>query len=670
MKKYYLRNVYPAEYFNPHVQLEYNIENDLHLDCNEAEIKALQYDEYKNKYEEIKKLKNDNYKEIFDKNALLYQEELRMKNREEMSKRKEDAEKILKKQNFNKTVFNNNMKQLSHRNFRKANTLDKDRNTKNKCNEFKEIKVINHDNQDINTYHAEEDFNSIKKLFVPKRTFLKDDKMSNQFLVVDNGNDDGFNRFFDELNLNQNNEFDERMKSKNTLNNNIVDLRGDIEEELLKEDMFQPTNLPLLVINSENGEMPQGRDKETKVNANFLIINEGKVHIKKTGTIKLRGNSSLNSEKKPYLINFDEKTEVLDMPAKAKKWTLIPNMYDKTLMRNILGYKMASIFDLKFSPSCRYIDLILNGDYRGNYLICDKIEVAKDRVNITKMDETCIKEPEISGGYLVQGTGSSMSGDISTFKTDKGITLSYEYPKAEDITEDQKSYLKSKLDEIEAKVYVNITENIDLESFARYFLVEDFSANQDGIFNSFYLYKERGDDKIYFGPVWDFDLAFDNALILYPTNEKKNFAYKFALSNGSANKFLSNLLSNDTVLQKVKDTWKLMTNTVFTKEVMRNYINEQFSLIYESQRLNYIRWDVLNARQFMEAVIRGSFEAEVDYLKEYVEERFDVFGEIVANATSASILEEYPRPGPWGDQWGKHHWKKNENNLRGNDDNN
>lgn len=235
MKKYYLRNVYPAEYFNPHVQLEYNIENDLHLDCNEAEIKALQYDEYKNKYEEIKKLKNDNYKEIFDKNALLYQEELRMKNREEMSKRKEDAEKILKKQNFNKTVFNNNMKQLSHRNFRKANTLDKDRNTKNKCNEFKEIKVINHDNQDINTYHAEEDFNSIKKLFVPKRTFLKDDKMSNQFLVVDNGNDDGFNRFFDELNLNQNNEFDERMKSKNTLNNNIVDLRGDIEEELLKE---------------------------------------------------------------------------------------------------------------------------------------------------------------------------------------------------------------------------------------------------------------------------------------------------------------------------------------------------------------------------------------------------------------------------------------------------
>jgi len=233
MQKYYLRSVYPVEYFNPHVQLEYNLENNLYLNCNEAEIKALQYDEYKNRYEEMKKLKNDNYNEIFNKNALLYQEELRMKNKEEeLSRRKEDAEKILKRQNFNKTVFNNNMKQFSHRNFRKANTLDKDRNIKK---QYKEIKVLNYNNQDIDTYNAADDFNSINKLFVPKKTFLKGDKMSKKILLDDNGDDDEFNKYFDDLNLNQNNEFEEKMKSKNSLNNKIVDLRGDIEEELLKE---------------------------------------------------------------------------------------------------------------------------------------------------------------------------------------------------------------------------------------------------------------------------------------------------------------------------------------------------------------------------------------------------------------------------------------------------
>ena len=440
--------------------------------------------------------------------------------------------------------------------------------------------------------------------------------------------------------------------------------------ELLKEDIYQPTNLPLLVINSENGEMPQGRDKETKVNANFLLINEGTVNVKKTGTIKLRGNSSLNSEKKPYLINFDEKTIVLDMPAKAKKWTLVPNMYDKTLMRNILGYKMSFIFGLKYTPSCRYIDLILNGDYVGNYMICDKIEVSKDRVDIAKMDETCIEEPEISGGYLLQGRGNGRNRDILSFKTNKGITLSYEYPKLEDITEEQKIYIKNKIDEIEAKVYENITENIDLESFARYFLVEDFSGNQDIIFNSFYLYKERRDDKIYFGPVWDFDLAFDNAMVLYPTNEKKNFAYKFALSNGSAAKLVSQILCNENVLKKVKDTWMEMSNTVFTKEIIRNYINEQIELINESQKLNYMRWDVLNSRQFMEAVIRGSFEAEVEYLKEFVDNRFDIFGEIISNATPESVLEETKRGGgrPWGG-WNGGEGGQNPNPWGGNGNN-
>jgi len=67
------------------------------------------------------------------------------------------------------------------------------------------------------------------------------------------------------------------------------------------------------------------------------------------------------------------------------------------LIRNVLAYKISSLLKLKFTPSCRYIDLIFNGNFMGNYLICDKIEVSEGRLNITKMDETCTKEPELSG---------------------------------------------------------------------------------------------------------------------------------------------------------------------------------------------------------------------------------------------------------------------------------
>ena len=465
------------------------------------------------------------------------------------------------------------------------------------------------------------------------------------------------------------------------------EIYGDTESaEEEKEKFYQPTNIPLLIINSGDSEMPQGRDKETKVNVNYILIDEGKINAKQTGTIKLRGNSSVRSEKKPYAVKFDEKTKLLDMPAEEKKWILVPNMYDKTLMRNLLGYHMSFLFGLKFTPSCRYIDLIVNGNYRGNYMICDRIEVRKDRLDLAEMDETCIAEPEITGGYLLEGQGSKRKGDVSTFKTTQGITLSYEYPDIEDITEEQKKYITDKINEVEAEIYANNTESLDLESFVRYFLVEDFSANQDEIFNSFFIYKERGDDKIYFGPTWDFDLAFDNAQVLYPTNEKKNFAYKFALSNGSAAKLVSQILCNENVLKKVKDTWMEMSNTVFTKEIIRNYINEQIELINESQKLNFMRWDVLSSRQFMEAATRGSFKAEVDYLKEFVENRFDVFGEIVSNATPESVLEETKRsggnpwggwrggeggenPNPWGG-WGGNNGNNNNGNNNNGDNNN
>ena len=55
-------------------------------------------------------------------------------------------------------------------------------------------------------------------------------------------------------------------------------------------------------------------------------------------------------------------------------------MYDKSLLRNLLGYEMSFIFGLKFTPSCRFIDLIVNGNYRGNYMICDKIQVSDERL--------------------------------------------------------------------------------------------------------------------------------------------------------------------------------------------------------------------------------------------------------------------------------------------------
>ena len=136
------------------------------------------------------------------------------------------------------------------------------------------------------------------------------------------------------------------------------------------------------------------------------MVSPRKIKTNNKAKIKLRGNSSLNADKKSYSLTLEEKTKILDIPSSSKKYVVIANFYDKTLLRNILGYEISSFIKLKYTPSCRYVDLIFNGFYQGNYLICEKIDVDKDKINITKMDKKCKREPAVSGGYIIEGDGN------------------------------------------------------------------------------------------------------------------------------------------------------------------------------------------------------------------------------------------------------------------------
>lgn len=416
------------------------------------------------------------------------------------------------------------------------------------------------------------------------------------------------------------------------------------------ENYYQPTNLPLVIINTENGFLPPDKDKETQVKSNIVIIKDGKIDTKRSGTIKYRGNSTLDPKKKSLRIKFDIKAKVLHMPSTAKKWVLFANMYDKTLLRNRIGYQISTIFGLKYTPSCNYVDVILNGDFKGNYLLCDQIEIDKNRVDITKMDSSDTNEPEITGGYIIEGDAFAEK-EPSYFKTNQGILFCIKYPDSKDINTQQSEYIKNKFNQVEAEIYQNNLNNIDFESFARYFLIQDFAGNIDGVWSSFYLTKERGDDKIYFGPVWDLDLAFDNDIFLYPTNEKTNFAFKYIYSNGSTQTLVMKLLSNELLLQKVKDVWNEMTNNGFNIKAMTKFIDQQVQLIYQSQKLNFIRWDILKEKQFLQPIARGSYEAEIGYLTEFIKKRFEIFGQIVNSATVESVNEKVK--GGWGwPNWG------------------
>ena len=284
---------------------------------------------------------------------------------------------------------------------------------------------------------------------------------------------------------------------------------------------------------------------------------------------------------------------------------------------------------------------MVNGEYKGNFDLCDQIEQGKGRVEIEKMSKKNINEPEVTGGYIIEADlYAKYEGNY--FETQKGIIYSIKYPDEEDIVPEQINYINNTFNLIEEDVYNNDFSKIDIKSFCKFVLIEDLCANPE-TFWSTYLTKERLEDKFYFGPVWDFDIAFDNDVRVYPALEKKNFIFKWGNSAGTMNKFALKILSDENTIKTLKEIWNQYNGSKITKEILIKFINDETKNIYESQKLNFMRWDVLNKTVLVNPVVRGSFEAEVDYLKEFAQKRFDITDEIVKIANSTFINIEYER---------------------------
>ena len=408
------------------------------------------------------------------------------------------------------------------------------------------------------------------------------------------------------------------------------------ENEKNEDKLYQITNIPLIVANTE-GKINYNKKTE-KSPCNIIIISNGKITTKQTGTINIRGNSSKNLDKKPFGIKLDKEENILDMKSKAKNWVLLANHMDKTLIRNLVAFKISYLLGQKYSPECKPINLIVDGSFEGNYIICDKIEKLERRVELDNIDETCNEYPEITGGYLMEIDGRA-NEEPYHFTSKKGVKVTIHYP---DTNKKQIKYIKNWFDDIEQNIYNNQNiDKIDLETFSQYFILEEFCADIDSVYSSFYFTKQRNDVKMYFGPAWDFDLSLDNDVRLYPTNNKEKWIFTYGGSSGTFRKFISKLMSCEDTLKAVQQKWRDIIMNSFTKEKVLNFIEEQIKYLDESIKLNFKRWNVLNKILGLEAVARGSYEEEINHLKEFIEERFIVFGNMILNANTSSFeIEE------------------------------
>ena len=237
--------------------------------------------------------------------------------------------------------------------------------------------------------------------------------------------------------------------------------------------------------------------------------------------IRGRGNSTWMDDKKPYKVKFDESVNLFKF-GKNKHWTLIANRYDNSFVRNRLTYWLGQQLGMEYTPQCVPVEVVMNGEFLGSYLLCEQIRIGKGRVEIDDLDK--IKDvPAITdelvktGGYLLSMDYAEDDDDPSVFYTDNGMRLFIESP--EDNVTYFNEYIKAYTQKVENAIFSAdfkdpegrpYTDYLDIDSAVDYWWVQEFSCNGDAYGGgSTYLYKKRESDtdpgKLYWGPLWDFD---------------------------------------------------------------------------------------------------------------------------------------------------------------------
>lgn len=274
---------------------------------------------------------------------------------------------------------------------------------------------------------------------------------------------------------------------------------------------YWDTGLPVVIINTNGRQIPGPGDTWLE-NATIQIYQDINTILYESSELSIRGrgNSSSKYSKKPYALKLIDKAEILGME-KSKRWCLLANFEDRTLMRNDIAFAIAKCTDLStgmlYSPSGKFVEVVVNGVHQGNYYLSEQIRAEKKRVNI---DET--------KDYLLEyDRYSTDEPELAWFRTDYKtfpITIKTPDPDDEGFDVNKKNEIKSKIDALETMIYSGNYYLLNMNSFADYWMVEELTENIETASlkpGSVYLQYINGidgnPDEVIMGPIWDFDYS-------------------------------------------------------------------------------------------------------------------------------------------------------------------
>lgn len=393
--------------------------------------------------------------------------------------------------------------------------------------------------------------------------------------------------------------------------------------------LYQISNLPTVSVHVTTGEDPINKVDEL-LSYSSVVSESGTKIVEGSSTLRLRGNSTMKFDKKPYRLKFDEKQKMPSCSYKARKWCLVPNLDDKSLMRNMIGFEVSQSVGLEYTPYCQPVDLVVNGEYKGNYQLCDLVSVNKNRIDIEEIDTEAHSDASQFGWFIEIDKLANEEPTGNWFNSAKGIPVTIKSPDSKEINSLYLDAIKTHFDKLESCVYnaqldtlTGVRHYLDMDSFERYFLASEFMVNSDA-YHSIFLHKHIKDDRFYVGPVWDLNLSMNNDSRFYDVNSRKRWSYfESSADAGTIRTFLTKMFDNDpTILQEVKNLWATIRNSdAVSTDRLLFVIDSLATDLHSSQEQNFKRWDVLSDKLFWNKYSYGSFQGEINALKNAISGR-------------------------------------------------
>lgn len=333
--------------------------------------------------------------------------------------------------------------------------------------------------------------------------------------------------------------------------------------------------------------------------------------------IKGRGNATWDRSKKPYQIKFYTKESLFNL-GENKKWILLANYSDHTSLRTSLAFRLEQLLNEKYPLHGNFIELYIDNIYRGLYYLTEKVEIDKNRVNLTDQYGVLVELDNLYGEK--EGCHYTYSNDCLILKD--SVNEDSENQAMQNFLKDFNSLNMA----IDNQNYEKIEDLIDVDSFVRYYLLNEFTINPDAYSTSFYMHKNGGESKIYAGPGWDFDAAFgnetwttvgvDNKIIHSPSETMpfKNYLNKY--EEVPYSKVISSIIYKLTDIPEFKTRVKEIYQETISgkKDDLLSYIQNQATYIRDAAIRDQERWK-----------LKTNFDEEVDYLIDWVGKRYDHF---------------------------------------------